>query len=335
MTYTSVHGRAFGFDESHVLLRGVPIGNLIAPTGTTYYCDPANGDNGRDGKTPATSVASLATAHGLCTAGKNDIVVLIGDGSTTATARLTETLTWSKNATHLVGITAPTRIAQRARISHASTAPTTAFNMVLVTGSGCVFSNFSVFEGFNEATAVVTWEDRGSRNYYHNVAIQGMGYDAKAGDAAGSADLLLTGGGEHTFINCTIGLDTIARGAANANLRLASETARNWFENCLFLCSADAASPFFVDAGTANSLGRWVMFKNCDFLNALNISPGATALTAAINFHASQNGTVLINGCSKLNTTDWTASDTATVKLVNMAATSGDTGGEYASSDAT
>jgi hypothetical protein len=73
------------------------------------------------------------------------------------------------------------------------------------------------------------------------------------------------------------------------------------------------------------------MFNRCHFLNGLNYG-GATALTAAIAVNAGANGTILVNGCSKLNTTDWTAADTALVKLANMASTSGDTGGEYASS---
>jgi hypothetical protein len=316
---------------------GIPVlgGAGLPFTGNYYFVDAVNGADGNDGSASSPK-QNLTTALSLCVSGNNDVIFLIGDGGTAATQRLTETLAWNKNATHLIGITAPTRVAQRARISHAATAPTTAFTpMVLVTGSGCLFANFSLFEGFNEATAVVTWEDQGSRNYYQNVAFQGMGADAKSADAAGSADLLLTGGGEHTFVNCTIGLDTIARGAANANVRIRSASARNTFDNCLLLCSADAATPIFVDTDAANSLNRWVMFKECDFLNALNISSGATALTAAIAYDAAQNGTVFVNKCSKCNTTDWTAADTATVQLANMPATSGDTGGEYVSSDAT
>lgn len=332
--FVSIHGKRLGLTPW-----GLQVDGLIVPShfsnGKYYFCDPANGDDGSSGETPAEAVASLSVAHGLCTDGNNDTVILVGDGTTAATARLTALLTWSKNATNLIGITAPAAMANRARISHAATAPTTAFNMVKVTASGCIFANFSLFEGFDEAAAAVVWEDQGARNYYENVAIQGMGKDGKSGDSAGSADLLLTGGGEHRFKDCTIGLDTIARGAANANVRIRTASARNVFENCLFLCSADAGTPIFIDTDAANSLGRWVMFKDCDFLNALNISPGATILTAAVAFNATQNGTVFINRCSKANTTDWVASDTGTVRLANMPATSGDTGGEYQTADAT
>lgn len=303
-------------------------------TGKRIYCDPANGSDNNNGSSLAKAVASLPTAHSLATAGKNDVVLLVGDGSTAATARLTEQLVWSKNATHLIGVTAPTPIAARARISHASTAPTTAFDMVKVTASGCMFAGVSLYEGFNEAAAAVLWEDQGSRNVYDRVHFGGMGLDAKSGDAAGSADLLFTGGGEHYLSRCAIGLDTVERGAANANVRFRSQVARVMFDDCWLLCSADAGGPLFVDANAANALNRWVMFNRCHFLNGLNYGP-ATTLTAAMAVHANANGTVLVNACDKLNTTDWHATDTALVKLANMPATSGDTGGEYQSADAT
>ena len=315
---------------------GVPVlGGLPIPfTGNYYFVDAISGADGNEGSADS-PLATLATAYGRCTSGNNDVVFLVGNGLATGTQRISAQIAWAKNATHLIGITAPNGINNRARISHASTAPATAFTpMVLVTGSGCYFANFSIFEGFAEATAVVTWEDQGNRNCYSGVSIQGMGNAGFSDDAAGSADLLLTGGGEHLFQGCTIGLDTVARGAANANVRFRSQVARVTFDNCTFLCDAGAATPLFIDANAANSLNRWAMFKNCDFLNGLNYG-GATVLTAAVSFSASQNGTIFLNKCSKAGTTDWTATDTGTVRLGNMPATSGDTGGEYVTSDAT
>lgn len=135
--YKSILGKRLGLIPGGLEIDGIPFfpgGNQ--GNGNVFFCDPANGNDNSDGTAPSRAVASLQTAHDLTTAGNNDIVFLIGDGSTSATARLTTTLTWSNNATHLIGITAPTRIAQRARISHASTAPTTAFDMVTVTGDG-------------------------------------------------------------------------------------------------------------------------------------------------------------------------------------------------------
>ncbi len=329
-----MHGKRFGLEPGYLVVDGKPIYPSGLGVGKYIFCDPVNGDDNLRGLSLDNAVQTLPAAHDLCTAGKNDTVVLVGNGAASGTARITETLAWDKDATHLIGVAAPPPIAGRARISHASTAPTTAFNMVLVTGNGCRFENISLFEGFNEAADCVAWEDRGNRNHYGFVHIGGMGADAKTADDASSASLLLTGGGEHYFNRCTIGLDTVPRGAANAQVRFRSEVARVMFDDCWFLSSADAASPLFIDANAANALNRWAMFNRCHFLNGLNFSPGATALTVAATVNAAANGTILLNACSKLNTTDWSA-DSALIKLANMPATSGDTGGEYVSSDAT
>ncbi|MBX3504414.1 MAG: hypothetical protein KF895_02970 [Parvibaculum sp.] len=294
---------------------GMPVlgsGVLFGKESRVFFVDPANGRDGNSGTSLKRPLQSLARAHELCEAGRNDTVFLIGDGSTAATARLSEKLVWSKNATHLIGVTAPTRVAQRARISHAATAPTTVFTpMVEVTASGCVFSNFSLFEGFNpgSSTACVLWEDKGGRNYYENIHFGGMGGTGSFPTAghAGSACLLLTGGGEHTFKNCTIGLDTIARSAANASLRLRSETARNVFEDCIFLASCSQTSPLFIDANAANALNREAIFKSCLFSAADNISPGDTAPAVAAVAASDANGTLILMDCMANNISAWAA----------------------------
>src|SRR5690349_8733817 len=108
---------------------GVPvIGGIggLPLTGTWFFVDPANGSDSFDGLSPSSAFATLYMAHSRMTAGKNDVCYLIGNGSTTATARLSTalaqsvdssvtagTLVWSKNACHLIGETAPTKVAQR------------------------------------------------------------------------------------------------------------------------------------------------------------------------------------------------------------------------------
>jgi hypothetical protein len=321
---TSIHGSRFMLlndGSGRLVVDGRVVGSTNTSRGIDIYCDPANGSNNLSGRSPDAAVASLAVAHGLCTAGRNDRVILVGDGSTAATARLTEKLVWSKNATHLIGVTAPTRVAQRARISHAATAPTTVFTpMVEVTASGCIFSNFSLFEGFNpgSSTACVLWEDKGGRNYYENVHLGGMGGTGTYPTAghAGSANLLLTGGGEHTFKSCTIGLDTVARSAANASVRFRSETARNIFEDCYFLASCSETSPLFIDANAASALNREAIFKSCLFSAAANISPGNTAPAVAAVVASNANGTVMLMDCMANNVSAWAAAS-ARVK-VNM-----------------
>ena len=110
---------------------GAPVGTLpfFGKQSKTFFVDPANGADGNDGTAPNRAFATLYQAHAKMTAGHNDVCYLLGDGSTTATARLSAalaasvnstvtagTLIWSKNACHLIGVTAPT-LNRRARIA--------------------------------------------------------------------------------------------------------------------------------------------------------------------------------------------------------------------------
>ena len=242
--------------------------------------------------------------HDLCTAGKNDTVYLIGDGSTTGTARLSATLTWSKNATHLVGITAPA-YNQRARI--APTAAVAAFTpMVLVTASGCIFSNFSVFHGFDTGTtSQICWRDTGSRNYYDNVWFGGMG-DAESAGSTGSRSLLLEGS-ESVFRRCTIGIDTVTRSVANYSLEFKTTSCkRHTFDECLFPFFGNAATVGGIVVATAAHSDRWQRFKNCMFLNTIKST--STAMNAVAVLAASIGGLLLFENCHRLGITDW-ASD--------------------------
>lgn len=308
---------------------GPVLGGNTVFTGTFFYVNPATGADGNDGLTPATAVQSITTAFNKCTSGNNDVVYLIGDGTTAGTARISSTLTWNKNATHLIGVCSPVAISQRARISHAASAPTTAFTpMVRVTGNGCLFSNIQIFEGFAADTAVVTWEDQGNRNYYSNVQFAGMGNATYSADETGSACLLLTGGGEHVFDGCAFGVDTVPRTVANANIRLRSETARNIFRGCLTLIYATAAGVLAVDANAANSLNRWVLFEDSVFINAQNIT-GETAMTVLAIGNASQNGVILLTNCVRNNITAYGAAGDL-IKIANS--TNADTtsaGGDF------
>jgi hypothetical protein len=302
---------------------GVPVlGNIggIPLTGTYYFVNPATGSDAYDGTSPETPFATLPAAYNATTAGNNDVIVLIGDGSTAGTARLTSTLTWAKNATHLIGVTAPTMISQRARISHSTTA-TTNFKLMNVTASGCIFSNFSLFQGVGQASTDEQLIDiAGDRNYFGNVQFGGMGAANGAG-RAGSYSVYLNDGDENTFDGCTFGLDTISRSAANASVKFAGQSQRNVFQNCLFPMYATATSPWFIDANSVGSIDRFQLFKGCSFINT-----GTSTVAAVVNFNASQGGTIVLDNCTVAGASKWTASATGTVVVsgpVPNGATSG------------
>ena len=315
----SLYGGRLGITKDDELVVGGQV--LGTPykygAGIPYYCDPANGDNNLSGRTPGTAVASLVTALGLTTAAQNDVVVLIGDGATTGTARLTAELDWTKNAVHLVGIGAPSRESQRARISTAS-GTVVNFNMFKVSGAGCIFRNFSFFQGVGQsATDEKLLEVTGSRNYFENVTVAGIA--ATAGAArAGSYDLYLNGGGENLFRGCTFGIETIQRSAANANVRVRNRAQRNQFEDCDFVVSASSNAVLNIDADSNDALGGSTMvFKRCFMRNLLGI-PSGVAQTVSITFDAANNGTIYVLD-SWTQAAAWAAAS-ARVQLANQGA---------------
>ena len=297
---------------------GMPVtpGVPVPFTGKTFWVDPVNGADGNTGRKPTNAFQTLYAAHAACTSGNNDVVYLIGNGAASGSARLSlanaqsvdstataGTLNWTKSATHLIGICAPTNVAQRARIAPPSGTYTQATfgsgNFVVVSGSGCYFANFSVFNGFSTGgTNQIAWTDNGSRNNYVNVNIFGMA-DAASAQNTGSRSLKVgsAGSGENSFLNCVIGGDTVTRTVANASLELAGGTPRNTFTNCTFPFQTSNAGVLGI-LGTGNAcVDRWNQFVNCRFIN--NIKSTSTAMTVLTSFTtASPGGLLLMTDCT-------------------------------------
>lgn len=324
---------------------GVPVLGTIGGlpfTGNYYFVDPVNGADGNEG-TPELPLKTLYGALAKCTAGNNDVVVLVGNGSSTGSARLstalaqsinsaatTGTLNWNKDATHLIGVAAPTSVAQRARIAPPTGTYTAAtFNsdaFINVTASGCYFANLSVFCGFSTGSAsMIAWTDSGSRNAYSNVNIYGMADAASAG-GANARTLKLNGGGEHTFINCTLGGDTVARSAANATVELAGGTARNSFIDCTFPFQCSAGTPLGLKVGAASGMDRYALFKNCSIIN--NIGSTSTSMTAFATLAASAGGQVVIKNTMMVGVGEFGSDASSLAQIyVDMPAPSASAGG--------
>jgi hypothetical protein len=298
---------------------GVPmIGGIggIPLTGTWYFVDPVNGSDGNEGTSPDQAFATLYQAHASMTAGQNDVCLLIGNGAASGSARLSTalaqtidpaatagTLTWSKNACHLIGVSAPTMVAQRSRIAPPSGTYTQSTfgsgNFVVVTAAGCIFSNISLFNGFSTGgTNQICWTDSGGRNYYNNVNFGGMG-DAASAQNTGSRSLKISGTtGENTFVNCVIGLDTVTRTVANASLEFAGGTPRNTFINCTFPFQTSNAGVLGIITSAAASMDRWQQFKDCSFIN--NVQSTSTTMTVLASLAASSGGLLLFTGQTTL-----------------------------------
>ena len=301
---------------------GVPVLGTIGGlpfTGNYYFVDPVNGADGNEGSVEL-PLKTLYGALAKCTAGNNDVVVLIGNGAASGSARLstalaqeidssatTGTLNWNKDATHLIGVCAPTGVAQRARIAPPTgTYTQSTFNslaFINVTASGCYFANLSVFCGFSTgANGMIAWTDSGARNAYSNVNIYGMA-DSTSAAGANSRTLKLNGGGEHSFINCTLGGDTVARSAANATVELAGGTARNTFVDCVLPFQASAGTPLGLTVAAASGMDRYAIFKNCSFIN--NVGSTSSTLSAFGTLAASAGGQVVFQNTMMVGITEF------------------------------
>ena len=222
--------------------------------GDIYYVDPTNGsDTANSGTSWDDAFASVGTAYTNCTDNNYDVIILApGTHSSSAEA---SAITWSKDHITLIGNVAPVGMSQRARmLASASVSP-----MITVSGYGNVFKNVQL-ASWNDNNILVTVS--GSRNYFENVHFAGIG-NATAGDDTAARCLYLNGGQENRFVDCTFGVDTVARSTTNATVEFASAASRNVFENCRFLMYADNVGPNHVLFTGTSAIDRWVEFKNC------------------------------------------------------------------------
>ena len=99
--------------------------------------------------------------------------------------------------------------------------------------------------------------DSGGRNFYSNVNFGGMGDAASAADA-GSRSIKITSG-ENTFDNCSFGLDTVARSAANANIELYAYAVAD----CVTYTGAAAVEVPITVVGTAKLAKATSALRTC------------------------------------------------------------------------
>ena len=257
--------------------------------GNQFFVNESTGNNSNVGNSTF-PFATLDAALAACTANHNDIIFLQG------TVHRTSTLAWNKDGVSLVGLSAPSDN-DRARISIIGSAVFTP--LVNVTAQGCSFLNLGTFQGFADNSAQVCWAEAGGRNFYSNVQFLGGG-NATAAAHVGMRSLTVDGAGENLFVGCTIGLDTVVRGVANASLEFINATPRNTFRQCTFQMDASASTPLHVTVGSGG-LDRYAYFDDCAFLNA--VESGATTIAAAIVANASAGGAVCLNTCFSLGAT--------------------------------
>ena len=286
---------------------GMPYSWLQGTNGKTLFVAPWRSSSGTnlaassDGN-PGTFKEPLKTitaAYNLCTTGLGSVIYVIADSNTTAntTDDLSATLTWAKDAVHLIGLCPPTIVSQRARINQLSSA-TGVSPMINVTGNANVFANMQFFQGVADATSLINVQVTGQRNVFDNVHFAGIGHATMS--AAGCCSLKLDGAAENVFRRCVIGVDTATMDGDGTNLLCDTAATRNLFEDCLFQAFISATAASHVTLADATAIDRWLWFKNCQFISE---STNKTVDMAEVfNIPASPTqGKIVLQNCSTLD----------------------------------
>lgn len=311
-------------------LGGVPVAMMLPfyNGGKAIFLDVKNGSDSNSGKTPTKAVKTLSQAYTLARNGYNDTIFLLSNtGSTDSTndytAGLSATLTWSKNRVHLIGAAAPTGISPRARVATATGQTAAIDPLVTISGQGCIFANVQFFNGIDAAVAANGVKITGQRNFFYRVHFAGIGDEDN--DVAGAYSLNLSGGSENLFEECTIGIDTIAKGsAANSEILVESAAARNKFVRCDIRTFAEANTHQFLTV-SASGIERELSFINCTFTNPVQSS--AVAMTEAFDVDSTQNGLIRLDNPSLIGATDWEANTESGKTYINGGAPTNNTSG--------
>ena len=284
----------------------------IPPGGNHFYFNPATGNNGNAG-TANFPFATFEHTYNQTVANNHDVVHYIAGSSGD---NLTAAFTWAKNYTHFIGHAAATGVATRARLFQLSTL-TGASPLFTISATGCIFSNFYIFQGVADATSLINVSVTGGRNVFYNVHFAGGGNATQAID--GGASLKLDAAEENLFVNCTIGVDTIDAATGMMGLLFDGEAHRNVFRDCIFRMRAGNSGAGFVEVVDATGIDRDNTFIDTLFINNSTANDMASAFVIPA---MGEPRVLLLKDCMFHNVTKLDASDRG-VLFGNMNAITG------------
>jgi len=296
--------------------RGIPIMPAIPglpfTQGDVWHVKPSSGSDSNHGDHPSSAFKTLSYAQTKATANQNDIVLVYGESNTAASTFdfITSALTWSKDATHIIGVGANPFIGKRAGLRN-STSVVDIEDLFTISANNCLIKNIAVFHGdvTSTATAPRAAVISGDRNRIEDCQISGAGDTGGSMDVAGARSLAITGAENH-IVHSYIGLNTVIRGTMTTEVYLTTG-ARNVFEDCM-IDSYTSLSTF--KAITIGASDRFVVFKNC-ILNTVTGITSAVAPTGAIA-SGSVNGKVLVLGGMVSGYADVTTADDSKVLML-------------------
>jgi hypothetical protein len=212
-------------------------------------------------------------------------------------------VTISKNHVHTIGHNGALGLfGQGARIACNTTSGTTNIASVQNTGVRNTFVGLKISSAMVITESLYAFVEAGEFTRFFNCSF----YKSSDLDNVGASEMALNG--ESTmFYDCTFGSSVNITGNIRANVLLTGGIVSGkkckgaYFEDCLFLSTADDTDKVMVYGANATDVERMLLMKNCVFMNNL-LSIGTPA--HAVGFGAAQTqGTVLLVNCVSVDCT--------------------------------
>jgi hypothetical protein len=288
-------------------LAGIP----LSKGSKVFIVDAVHGSDSNTGLTFEDPLLTVAAALALTTTLHNDVVLLVGNGTSYAEAAID----WHHDFTHLIGLNSGGP-EPRSRIKCTAALATTPF--FTVSGDGCIIRNVSFWHETTDAAGLVNVLASGSRNLFEGCQFAGgMGTN----NSAGARSLKVGAAGEgsgNTFRNCWIGCDTIAYVTDNVPLEFVSGAMHTVFEDCVFAITAGATTNVHVYAAAAAGVGRLNQFKRCLFVNEdpATVQASVFGLGAAL----SPSSRIIMLDCWQYGVAKWDSNNRGVVSNNTIAA---------------
>ena len=278
-----------------------------------FVVDYVNGSDSNPGTKWEAPLKTVEAALALTTTLKNDVVLLVGNGTSNLA---TAAILWSNDYTHLVGLNSGGP-EPRSRIKCPAGLATTPF--ITWSADGCVVKNISFWHETSNAAGLVNLLVSGSRNTFKGCQIVG---GVGSGNAVTAARSLVVGsageGSGNVFKDCWIGQDTIQNVNGQASVEFVTGAMHTIFEDCVFPVNTNGTTFAHVTAAAAAGVGRSNIFKRCLFFNT---GSGVQANVFLLGAALPVSSYIFALDCWKYGVTKW---EDANYGLV--------TNGEYATS---
>jgi len=257
-----------------------------------FVVDAVNGSDANPGTKWEAPLATVEAAYAKCTTLKNDVVLLVGNGTSNSA---TAAITWAKDFTHLIGLNSAGP-EPRSRIKCPAALATTPF--ITWSGDGCVVRNISFWHETSNAAGLVNVSVTGERNSFTGCQFAG---GAGANNLTGGRSLKVAGSG-NSFKDCIIGLDTIVQPNGAAGVEFDAGAMHTTFDDCQFLVETNGTTYVNVAVPAAADVGRFNLFRRCLFVNTGN---GVQAEVVNIGAVIPVSSYLFFIDCWKYGATDW------------------------------